>query len=463
MNLSKKINVNFSSLVGLKAELLRKQAEVKEAKNIGIPVQTTAKLKTKHKRKVQDPNEKEEGKEKLLNAKDVKEHKKSKLMLEAKSRLYEKLKKNKRNNENFLVDFKNKSSDESEDEHLKMSDNEDSDVDPENDWVDYQDCFGRTRKCLRRDLSLMQQKDDLVRNQIIKPEKANNEYIEKNESTTMYEKEPDIEIRRKKWEEQTTKLADKANIHYQDILFDEARAHGVGYYAFAQDEEIRAKQQENLLKLRKETEQKQKKAQELRELKEKMEQNRLKTAIIRKRIRAGLPAEPTEEEIAELNQTKSETITDNAPCQNSNAANSKNESEKEQPQDSLAEIEDKIKAFGELLGKKTTWRVMSQEEWVEKCRNERKKEFAPVYSNFKLAEVMNNKSYSSLNSSSDSDEPNTIGPLPPSYQFSSSNPVDPNSEPALSEQSPIKELNINEEKIVAGLKYLREKFEEKKT
>ncbi|XP_014479932.1 PREDICTED: coiled-coil domain-containing protein 174 [Dinoponera quadriceps] len=395
MNVTKKINVNFSSLVGLKAELLRKQAEVNEAKLKTEPINVLPQLNKKRTKKTNVENTEKHIKE-TVDPEDIIAHKKSRLMLEAKTRLYERLKKSKSNNDKFLVDFKNKM-DESDD-FVDETINDEYPIEPEENWVEYQDCFGRTRKCLQEDLPHMQRKDDIIKQEIMK-RNANNTREDGNEEqySTVEEKEPEIEIMRRKWEEQTQKLADKIDIHYQDILFDEARTHGVGYYAFSQDEEHRIKQQENLANLRKETEKKQKEMKDIKELKERMEQNRLKAARIRQRIRAGLPAEPTEEELAQ--ESNSTIKTGNIDVKEVDGESVEKDEEKstEGPDGdkSVKEInatsekvisdEDKIKAFEHLLGKRDHWHVMSQKEWVYKYRAQRIKEFAPVYSNFKSA------------------------------------------------------------------------------
>ncbi|XP_077279360.1 uncharacterized protein LOC143906886 [Temnothorax americanus] len=376
MNMTKKINVNFSSLVGLKAELLRKQAEVNEAKLKTEPVTALplfGKTKKKSKKTVANGRAEEKA-ERPMDSEDRVAHKKSKLMLEAKARLYERLKKSKTNNDKFLVDFEN-NVDEPDQDVADETRNEEYPLEPEETWVEYQDCFGRTRKCLREDLPHMRKKDDSIKQEIMKKHLGEEEEEENKEQYSAREKEPEIEIMRRKWEEQTRKLVDKADIHYQDILFDEARAHGVGYYAFSQDEEERTKQQENLANLRKETERKQRETKEIKELKERMEQNRTKAARIRQRIRAGLPAEPTEQELAqEMSiQVKSTETADRVATSVVVAASI---------QEKETTDEDKIKAFGELLGKKNHWRVMSQEEWVDKRRAQRRNEFGPVYDNF---------------------------------------------------------------------------------
>ncbi|KAF7400375.1 hypothetical protein HZH66_005559 [Vespula vulgaris] len=516
MNVAKKINVNFSSLVGLKAELLRKQTEVKEAK---AHIETTQTTKLKRKIKQVKSDHKNSTKE-LTDVEDINAHKKSKLVLEAKARLYTKLKKSKNSNENFLVDFTNKS-DESEEEILKEDDYDDMFTDPDDRWVEYEDCFGRTRKCLAKDLPLMREKDELLKQEITKKHMQQNE---SNTEETQQIKEPEIDIMRRKWEEQTQKLAEKADIHYQDILFDEARAHGVGYYAFSQDEKERAKQQENLTNLRKDTEQKQKHIKELKDLKEKMEQNRLKAARIRQRIRAGLPAEP--EENLQDDPTNTTDISNDINTTNNISLVQENKISRDDPHkqdiniDNEKTKEEKIKVLEEVLENQKVWREMSQEEWVYKCRKERNLEFAPAYndkilnSNFVKATqpndtvvsnqvsnqtnslIFSNISSSNQNTSMDNSsnsnnvskqmcsnsndqqndslteqlfDTNTNVPLityPHMYYKGNDTAAktlkynsNPKNQPSQSINNVLNKT-INEEKIAAGLRYLREKYEQ---
>ncbi|CAK9797544.1 Coiled-coil domain-containing protein 174 [Anthophora plagiata] len=502
MNNTKKINVNFSSLVGLKAELLKKQHEVNEAKLKSERNQTIPKVQKKKFKKVKEESKNEDSKRPEY-IEDVDTHKKSKLMLQAKARLYERMKKSKTPNDNFLVDFTNKS-DESEEEPLPEDAETENDASflNEDDWVEYEDCFGRTRKCLREDLPLMQEKDQLIKQQIVNKKATNSNTSDSIEQNYIQEeKEPEIEIMRRKWEEQTKKLADKANIHYQDVLFDEARTHGVGYYAFSQEEEERMKQQENLFTLRKETERKQKEIKELKELRDKMELNRLKAAKIRQLIRAGLPIDTVEEEFKQKS--------DNEPNENSKIVSNintieeksieikeKENSEKQiTVEDKELEKENKIKALGELLGKRTHWYEMSQEEWVHKCRKTRVNEFGPVYENFKSAGYLNsqnadtpssiqtNEKFDSNKTDIQNDTENTNEINTDSYDISPPNLATDNfnikhinfseeSQTSFTQTCTVQQecnntmhshmkpnRNIDEASIAAGLKYLREKFE----
>ena len=80
-------------------------------------------------------------------------------------------------------------------------------------------------------------------------------------------------------------------MHYQDILYDEAREHGVGYYEFSTDQEARAKQQQELEKIRDATLDAQNKRENLRNIRDKVIADRVAAAKARVRARNGLPPE----------------------------------------------------------------------------------------------------------------------------------------------------------------------------
>lgn len=85
------------------------------------------------------------------------------------------------------------------------------------------------------------------------------------------------------------------------FIFTEARTHGVGYYSFSTDEVERARQQDELKNLRKETVEQQAKTQTAAQRKQKLMEERLKAARRRKRERLGLPPEEEGEGEAEGN------------------------------------------------------------------------------------------------------------------------------------------------------------------
>ena len=47
------------------------------------------------------------------------------------------------------------------------------------------------------------------------------------------------EILRQKWEKEEEENMKKTDIHYNDVLFDEARTHGAAFYNFSRDEATR--------------------------------------------------------------------------------------------------------------------------------------------------------------------------------------------------------------------------------
>merc|ERR1711913_47647 len=61
------------------------------------------------------------------------------------------------------------------------------------------------------------------------------------------------ELLRQKWEKEEMENLKKDNLHYGDVVFDEARTHGAGFYAFSKDETKRTMEQETLKKFHEET------------------------------------------------------------------------------------------------------------------------------------------------------------------------------------------------------------------
>ncbi|XP_075226290.1 coiled-coil domain-containing protein 174 [Lycorma delicatula] len=413
MNTSKSIDISKSSLISLKAELSRKQDEVQKAK-VNKPttadfMYSSTKLKKSHHKK-----QKKEEKEKV-NADSVPDNdatveddealKRSRSVLEIKSKLYEHLQDGKlvadHGKSEYLVNFDQKQrendlnvlSDPSEkkEEEEELSDS-DPPSDPENDWVDFTDVLGRSRRCLRKDLEYMKQKDDkLAKN--LKPPTPPPLPTDVSSSSAatpeMLSNDMHREMMRRKWEEQEKKLLNKTDVHYQDLLFDEARTHGVGYYNFSTDEDERIKQQRELLRLRQETLKRQEETQSLRERRNQQLQSRIRAARLRNRQRLGLP--PEEENCEESEDVKIITETDE----------NKTDDDKESTSEKLDELENALKRAAHVrpwdVGKDGVKPnpVMSQEEWVEKRREERDTEFAPP-SIYELKATSSKRSQSGL-------------------------------------------------------------------
>lgn len=188
--------------------------------------------------------------------------------------------------------------------------NDDDDLLPNEQWVEYTDCLGRTRKCLRKDLEFFKKKDSELAREAAPKEEVDDDrrsetpererhpkvvpgpsYAQPNPNaeTLPFDRDSKLAEMRKNWEEKEVVNANRDEIHYQDVLFDEARTHGVGYYGFSHHEEERAKQLEQLNIEREST----KEAQKQRELqiksREKIIAERVLAAKNRQRERLGLP------------------------------------------------------------------------------------------------------------------------------------------------------------------------------
>lgn len=219
--------------MGLKAELLRKKSEVSSAKysqEINDLKATKKKLTTKldksnegvHARDKRDAEEILEESNELKNSQKI---------LEAKAKLYDKLVNNTNDVDSsidtsaFLVDFKQKNQEETissqpDEEKVESDYGEYSDDD---DWVDFVDCLGRTKRCHKDDLEVMKEQDEKLKKSLhgesISEEKEK-ENLKDVQLPQLCSEDMKREILRQKWEEQERKLLDKKNVHYQDVLFD---------------------------------------------------------------------------------------------------------------------------------------------------------------------------------------------------------------------------------------------------
>lgn len=450
---NKVINVNLSSLLSLKAELLRKQAEVNKAKIALNTSSAKEQIYTSHthSNKQSDDEDdtvslkkkdKKKRCKKIENTNDVTvyEHEdsvmleKSRRVLEAKTKFYENMQKTggKLNtDDNCLVMF-NKKKQEDKQEPIKSweticsssddsTDNNDSDHpdDPDDEWVEYTDCLGRTRTCLKRDLEEAKRKDAKLAASMperldqtkanwmidtmgsnVHPQQDNHddnsEVIGPLPPTSVFgdgvSNMSKLEEQKSNWERKEQENLDKSEIHYQDVFFDEARQHGVGYYAFSTDEEERRKQQRELEKARQETLDEQKRQQSLKEQREKIIAERVLAAKNRQRARIGLP--PLEKDIELQNKdSKADTIQETKEERKARKKAQKLEKKKqieeeEREKERLNHVRpwDKEKEgvtqkshaeIEEEWHYKPEREPMTQEQWNEYKRNERINEFAP--------------------------------------------------------------------------------------
>lgn len=440
-------------LLSLKAELLRKQEEVSKAKrqqnlnstndfvprrtNIGA---TKKSKKTKTTESIEAPKDDENNREECAEMLA-----KSKRVLEAKAKLYDRLTASgggaTNSDETSLVLFNKKkqndrpyaisssSSNRDSDSDRSQRDDDDDDTDADELWTEYTDCLGRTRKCLKSDLAHFKQKDVELAGGRSKNSEANRvaedsnasanrqpwfvdtkgmssddlpfdrplpSAVDQDDTLSMISKASKMEEMRVQWEHKEQENMNRDEIHYQDVLFDEARTHGVGYYAFSADQIERAKQQQELEIERERTLEAQRKRDKQRQLREKIIADRVFGAKNRQRARLGLP--PLERDVI---VDSGETVDDSDVAKEAKRRLRKEEKErKKKERDEQRRAEErkqhlrpwddgkndaaKRKPFSDSDDETKEWEYkpekpepMSQEQWNNMKRAERVEEFAP--------------------------------------------------------------------------------------
>ncbi|KAL7032453.1 hypothetical protein ACKWTF_007322 [Chironomus riparius] len=296
---------------------------------------------------------------KTIEVDDSIELARSKRILEQKAKYYERMSKNKVNS--TLVLFENK---------------KDDDIRDETDYIEFTDCFGRTRKVEKSEYDKIRDERDEI---IEEPKEVEQNDVEEIGDSFLKQRE--------EWRKQEIVNKERSELHYQDILFDEARLHGTAWYKFSQDHEERQIQQENLIKMREKTEQAQSQRAELKKHRDDIIKNRIKLAKERMRKKLGLPIEQTDND-------DSKVAADDKS--NDDRQKASEQAEKDAEKELQREMERKrhIRPWdkGKLSGKehfdesdeerwipKKERIAMSQDEWNEKQRTQRVNEFAPVY------------------------------------------------------------------------------------
>ncbi|XP_041354165.1 coiled-coil domain-containing protein 174-like [Gigantopelta aegis] len=302
-------SMNVSSIVDLKAELFRKQEELKRQKSVSndgryIKGKTTNTTKTNIwskknagvlERAQQDLEQKEED-ENIFD--------KSKKSLEAKAQLYDKICKSSDIPEEdgsgtYLVDFqkkvidnivekRNKDKMESVQKIQHELPMEEECVPPEEQWVDYVDSLGRSRRCMKKDVLELQQRDKEFNSKLSNKTSSDPESTsDKTETPTLMSSDMQRELLRQKWEKEEEEARNQA-IHYSNVRYDEIRSHGVGYYQFSRSEETRQKEMEILDKLREQTLDERLRRERLKEKRKALLSARLAKVKQRRTMKGGL-------------------------------------------------------------------------------------------------------------------------------------------------------------------------------
>lgn len=431
---NKRIDVNLSSLLSLKAELLRKQEEVSKAKSahsidLFVPKKNkkpeTVKPEKEDKSQPQPPDE--------LSSEEAALLRKSQKVLEKKSKYYDKMSRtggSLNSDDNCLVMFNQKqqsvkpveisSEDDSDEEIIGPMPDFESD-NPNEQWVEYVDCLGRSRKCLKKDLEFFKKKDEALASDVPpsapaqvqqnmenkswfvdtngEPERIERDIVHENFSRNLQPIDGEMKQQMKmQWEEQERENTQKEFIHYQDVLFDEARTHGVGYFKFSTDDEERIKQQKELDTLREATLAEQKKREEQRQQRENIIKERVKAARNRQRARQGLPPLEDEPEVEEKKEELYDTTEERDKREleeRTKKAKEKEERKREKERkrhvrpwdkEKISKSADKMSSEDDEDDEEDAeWEYkkerepMTQEQWNAKQRENRPNEFAPNY------------------------------------------------------------------------------------
>ncbi|ELK16665.1 coiled-coil domain-containing protein 174 [Pteropus alecto] len=291
----KPLEVTASSLVDLKAELFRKQEEFKQEKLLkdsgvlGKPKLTNKKPSIWSKQNAGVSNRAEKDAEQKIE--EQKTLDKAREKLEEKAKLYEKITKGDFIDEEvedmYLVDFTQKiidkhkeakafgairdsrKAEEGDDDEENLSEKDiPPPQDPSEEWVDYVDSLGRSRRCMKKDLPHLLEMDKNLQGRL---------FVSPANEKTLLSEDMRKELQRQQWEEEEREALKRpmGPIHYEDIRENEARQLGVGYFAFARDKELRNKQMKTLEMLREQTTDQRTKRENVKEKRKAMLEARL--------------------------------------------------------------------------------------------------------------------------------------------------------------------------------------------
>uniref|UniRef100_A0A5F5PY32 Coiled-coil domain containing 174 n=1 Tax=Equus caballus TaxID=9796 RepID=A0A5F5PY32_HORSE len=233
----KPLDVTASSLVDLKAELFRKQEEFKQEKLLkdsgvlGKPKATNKKPSIWSKQNAGVSNRAEKDAEQKIEEQKTLE--KAREKLEEKAKLYEKMTKGDFIDEEvedmYLVDFTQKIIDrhkeveafganrdsrkagERDDDEENLSEKDiPPPQDPSEEWVDYVDSLGRSRRCMRKDFPDLLEMDKSLQGRL---------FVSPANEKTLLSEDMRKELQRQQWEEEEREALKRpmGPIHYEDI------------------------------------------------------------------------------------------------------------------------------------------------------------------------------------------------------------------------------------------------------
>lgn len=223
-------------LLSLKAELLRKQGEVNASK----ARQAAQPFVPRSFEKPANRNAKPAPEQPLITPIELEDNEqleRSRKILQAKSKFYDRMAASGgsvNSDDTCLVMFNaKKQSEKIHSEGSSSDESEENNVGPEEeseDWVEYTDSLGRTRKCLHADLEFFKKRDAALAKDFgdqvpENPQTSIPTPAEELSSSSESEDEllktgRQIQQMREEWEKQEAENKDKEFVHYQDVLYD---------------------------------------------------------------------------------------------------------------------------------------------------------------------------------------------------------------------------------------------------
>ncbi|XP_005096856.1 coiled-coil domain-containing protein 174 isoform X1 [Aplysia californica] len=392
-----------ASMVELKAELYRKQEEFRNQKAVSsgyVRAKTADKgekksLWSKKNNGVSERAAKDEVKQ---SAEEEDALLKSRRILEQKAKLYQRITTSsdipeEDGSDYYLVDFQKKAIDALVDDRERRRQREEEKEEeaerraldeavpppstPDEEWVDFTDSLGRSRRCMRKDLDALKRRDEeLARGQAGKStltSAPDSSAIA--EGATLMSEDMHKEKMRLKWEEETETLMgqEHGQTHYSNVRFDEIRNHGVGFYQFSKDHEIREEQLENLKKMREETMGERSRQEKVKDKRKAMMEARLAKVRQRRKLKPGTSGE----------ETKNEETVDGPSEQPGSHPVSEGESNEAKNTEKMAVNEAEAAEKRKMhvrdwdKGKQNDPSNWGHKNYVEGRRDEREAEFAP--------------------------------------------------------------------------------------
>lgn len=397
----------MANLADLQAELLRKKTELKqksfgegnyvkrEKSSSSTPNIFAKKNKGVAERSEKDAEEKAEEEKSFENARKK---------LEMKAKMYDKMAKGENGvldndttglEDRVMVDFQQKALDHFQEQKMKNEKIREEEEkkkkikDLGDGKVEFTDSLGRTRIVEKAEVKHLLEMDKELRGTEAAEDTPHSTFermkfiksteFQEREEEKAQQKGPEAQMKerllvssdmqreelRQKWEKEEEALADKSDVHYQDVDFDEIRDLGTGYFAFSRSEREREKQKDELHDMRGETLSARDRAEKIKAKRAEM----MKARLAKVKARRGIEDNSKEEEEMETKKAKEEE------------EEAKKKEERQRLYEYQLDLARRAKIREWDQGKEPTLETdkegPSWERKTEEMRNERNAEFAP--------------------------------------------------------------------------------------